>query len=599
MPARRAVASRRGKPARPAVEIHHGGDAVVVPPFEQIELPERPGAAGTPRRARPAGARLRRSPSARTHRPRRRLDATARFGNAIPLDRREAGAARAGSEDAEEAARGRKLIVATNIGLNVIEVDGSAARAIQGAAVSVGAFNILTRRGVPNRPARVTSFADFIERFGGYDSGSHGAYLVKGFFDNGGQRAYVNRVVGTGANAPAASNATIASRRRQLGRAAALRGRLPRAGRPRALGRRASRRRSRPRSRRACASGRRRSRGTARRSRAWPASPSATPCSSARAATARSSTITALNPGDRRVSWAPDIANSGDFDAAATTVGFHRLRPRASRPARRAAAGRDLAAAHPRAAARRATRSRSLNDPLRGSKLVRAADPRAAADQTTADTPGRRASSPRWAAAADGAVSADDFIGDEAAHTGFRAFDPLDIQLARHRAAPTRRRPRRRSTTARTAATACSSARCRRRRSAGGTAIEYGAQLPGQEGLRRALRAVDRRLRPARRRPDADPAHPARRPRDGRLRADRDERAASTRRPPATRRGCSARSTSSTGSATPSTPTWSKTGSVNGIRAIPGAGHRRRRVAHALAPTSAGATSTSACSSTT
>lgn len=84
-----------------------------------------------------------------------------------------------------------------NIGLNVVEVDGSAAPAIVGAATSVGAFNILTRRGVPNRPARMTSFTQFVEQFGGYFSGGLGAYLVKGFFDNGGQTVYVNRVVAT------------------------------------------------------------------------------------------------------------------------------------------------------------------------------------------------------------------------------------------------------------------------------------------------------------------------------------------------------------------------------------------------------------------
>ncbi|MBV9788459.1 MAG: phage tail sheath family protein [Chloroflexi bacterium] len=84
-----------------------------------------------------------------------------------------------------------------NIGLNVVEVDGSASPAIVGAATSIGAFNILTRRGVPNRPARITSFAQFVEQFGGYFSGGLGAYLVKGFFDNGGQTVYVNRVVAT------------------------------------------------------------------------------------------------------------------------------------------------------------------------------------------------------------------------------------------------------------------------------------------------------------------------------------------------------------------------------------------------------------------
>jgi hypothetical protein len=85
--------------------------------------------------------------------------------------------------------------MAYNIGLNVVEVDGTGAPAIVSAATSVAAFNITTRRGVPNQPVRVTSFQKFVERFGSYTQGGLGAYLVKGFFDNGGQVAYVNRVI--------------------------------------------------------------------------------------------------------------------------------------------------------------------------------------------------------------------------------------------------------------------------------------------------------------------------------------------------------------------------------------------------------------------
>jgi len=87
--------------------------------------------------------------------------------------------------------------MAFDIGVNVVEVDGAGAPSITGAAVSIGAFNVLTRRGVPNQPQRVTNFTQFVERFGGHFSGGYGAYLVKGFFDNGGQTAYVNRVVDT------------------------------------------------------------------------------------------------------------------------------------------------------------------------------------------------------------------------------------------------------------------------------------------------------------------------------------------------------------------------------------------------------------------
>ncbi|WP_375746451.1 phage tail sheath subtilisin-like domain-containing protein [Corallococcus interemptor] len=97
--------------------------------------------------------------------------------------------------------------MAYNIGLNIVEVDGSATPAIVGAATSVAAFNIITRRGVPNRAIRITSYPDFEQRFGGYFPGGYGAYLIKGFFDNGGQTAYVNRVIASDAStgtAPAA-----------------------------------------------------------------------------------------------------------------------------------------------------------------------------------------------------------------------------------------------------------------------------------------------------------------------------------------------------------------------------------------------------------
>jgi hypothetical protein len=82
-----------------------------------------------------------------------------------------------------------------NIGLNIVEVDGHGSPAIVGASTSVAAFNILTQRGVANAPVAVTSFPQFVAQFGSYFSGGLGAYLVKGFFDNGGQTAYINRIV--------------------------------------------------------------------------------------------------------------------------------------------------------------------------------------------------------------------------------------------------------------------------------------------------------------------------------------------------------------------------------------------------------------------
>lgn len=83
------------------------------------------------------------------------------------------------------------------IGINVREVDGLGTPVLVAAPTSVAGFNILTQRGTPNRAAMVDSFASFVTRFGSYFPGGLGAYLVKGFFDNGGQVAYINRVIST------------------------------------------------------------------------------------------------------------------------------------------------------------------------------------------------------------------------------------------------------------------------------------------------------------------------------------------------------------------------------------------------------------------
>jgi hypothetical protein len=97
-----------------------------------------------------------------------------------------------------------------NVGLNIVEVDGSASPAIVGASTSVAAFNIATQRGLPQVAVAVTSFRQFTERFGGYFPGGLGPYLVKGFFDNGGQTAYVNRVVSSDAqNGAKAASITL------------------------------------------------------------------------------------------------------------------------------------------------------------------------------------------------------------------------------------------------------------------------------------------------------------------------------------------------------------------------------------------------------
>src|SRR5215470_4228453 len=91
--------------------------------------------------------------------------------------------------------------MALNVGVNVVEVDGRSAPTLQAAETSVAAFIGLTQRGVPNRPVRLTTVAQFQARFGSYLSGGYLAYALEGFFANGGQTAYVSRVTGGGTSA--------------------------------------------------------------------------------------------------------------------------------------------------------------------------------------------------------------------------------------------------------------------------------------------------------------------------------------------------------------------------------------------------------------
>lgn len=86
-------------------------------------------------------------------------------------------------------------------GVYVEEVDRGAAP-IQGVSMSTAGFLGPTERG-PVEPQLVTSFSEFRRTYGGYAQygsggrlkGSYLAYAVAGFFDNGGQRAYIGRII--------------------------------------------------------------------------------------------------------------------------------------------------------------------------------------------------------------------------------------------------------------------------------------------------------------------------------------------------------------------------------------------------------------------
>lgn len=102
----------------------------------------------------------------------------------------------------------------TNIGVNVVETNGSASPAIQGAPTSVAAFLVRTKRGPIEGAAGVTSWGQFVERFGAHyrdnDGANYfGAYAFQGFLANGGTRAVIRRVTGAGS---AAAGVTLRSR---------------------------------------------------------------------------------------------------------------------------------------------------------------------------------------------------------------------------------------------------------------------------------------------------------------------------------------------------------------------------------------------------
>ncbi len=95
-------------------------------------------------------------------------------------------------------------------GVYVEEID-TGAKPIEGVSTSTAGFVGVTQRGpVQGPPVLVTSFPDFQRRYGGYLPALWGdsrflAYAVQGFFENGGQRVYIQRVPGDGAQNSAAN----------------------------------------------------------------------------------------------------------------------------------------------------------------------------------------------------------------------------------------------------------------------------------------------------------------------------------------------------------------------------------------------------------
>ena len=79
-----------------------------------------------------------------------------------------------------------------------IEEIPSGVRTITGVATSITAFLGWAPKGPVDRAELVLSWSDYERKFGGLDKRSLLGYAVSHFFANGGQRAYIVRLVTTG-----------------------------------------------------------------------------------------------------------------------------------------------------------------------------------------------------------------------------------------------------------------------------------------------------------------------------------------------------------------------------------------------------------------
>jgi phage tail sheath protein FI len=92
-----------------------------------------------------------------------------------------------------------------------IEEIPSAVHTITGVATSIAAFAGWASQGPTNQAVLVLSFSDFQNRFGGLDSRSYLGYAVNQFFANGGQQAFIVRVVWDGTLTAAAATTPTAA----------------------------------------------------------------------------------------------------------------------------------------------------------------------------------------------------------------------------------------------------------------------------------------------------------------------------------------------------------------------------------------------------
>jgi len=89
-----------------------------------------------------------------------------------------------------------------------VEEIASGVHTISGVATSIAAFVGWAAQGPTNQATLVQSWTDFQTQFGGLDSRSRLGYAVNQFFANGGQQAYIVRVVWDGTLKPATGTPT-------------------------------------------------------------------------------------------------------------------------------------------------------------------------------------------------------------------------------------------------------------------------------------------------------------------------------------------------------------------------------------------------------